>query len=60
MLCSDGLTEMLSNSVIATTLRDEPDPETACRRLVRMAVDAGGRDNVTVVIARFDAGEPVV
>src|SRR5262245_25629950 len=57
LLCSDGLTEMLPNSVIAATLRDEPDPETACRRLVRMAIDAGGRDNVTVVIARFDASE---
>jgi PPM family protein phosphatase len=57
LLCSDGLTEMLSNDAIAATLRDEPDPEGACRKLVRQANDAGGRDNITVVIARFDAGE---
>jgi PPM family protein phosphatase len=55
LLCSDGLTEMLSNGVIAATLRDESDPEAACRSLVAQANEAGGRDNITVVIARFDA-----
>ena len=55
LLCSDGLTEMLTNDAIAATLRDESDPEAACRKLVGQANDAGGRDNVTVVIARFDA-----
>src|SRR5262245_36405189 len=60
LLCSDGLTEMLSNGVIAATLRDESDPEAACRSLVAQANEAGGRDNVTVVIARFDAAEPAV
>jgi PPM family protein phosphatase len=54
LLCSDGLTEMLTNEAIAATLRDEPDPEAACRTLVAQANDAGGRDNITVVIARFD------
>jgi len=58
LLCSDGLTEMLSNDVIAATLRDEPEPDAACQTLVAMANDAGGRDNITVVIARFDAGAP--
>src|SRR5262245_31883990 len=55
LLCSDGLTEMLSNGVIAETLKEEPDPEAACRSLVAQANEAGGRDNITVVIARFDA-----
>ena len=57
ILCSDGLTEMMSNDRIAETLRDEAEPEAACRKLVAQAIDAGGRDNVTVVIARFDAAE---
>jgi protein phosphatase len=57
LLCSDGLTEMLSNDAIAATLRDELDPKTACSKLVRQANDAGGRDNITVVIVRFDAAE---
>ena len=54
LLCSDGLTEMLSNDAISAVLRAEHDPEAACHRLVRESNDAGGRDNITVVIARFD------
>jgi serine/threonine protein phosphatase PrpC len=54
LLCSDGLTEMLTNDAIATTLGAEADPERACRRLVAQANEAGGRDNITVVIVRFD------
>ena len=54
LLCSDGLTEMLNHDAIAATLRAEPDPEPAARQLVAQANDAGGRDNITVVIVRFD------
>ena len=54
LLCSDGLTEMVANEAIATVLRSEPDPEAACKRLVAQANDAGGRDNITAVVARFD------
>jgi len=57
LMCSDGLTEMVTNEAIADVLRAEPDPEAACRTLVARAHAAGGRDNVTVLIARFDAGE---
>ena len=58
LLCSDGLTEMLTNEAIAATLRAEPDPESACTNLVAQANDAGGRDNITVLIVRFDAAAP--
>jgi len=54
LLCSDGLTEMLPDTEIARTLQAESDPERACRALVDQANAAGGRDNVTVVVARFD------
>ena len=54
LLCSDGLTEMLTNEAIAATLRAAPEPEAACTSLVAQANDAGGSDNVTVVIVRFD------
>ena len=54
LLCSDGLTEMLTDDAITATLRTEPEPESACARLVAQANDAGGRDNVTVLIVRFD------
>ena len=53
LLCSDGLTEMLSDKDIAQILETEPDPEKACRQLVARANDAGGRDNITVVTAQF-------
>ncbi len=54
LLCSDGLTEMLTDEEIAATLRAEPDPEPAGRQLLAQANDAGGRDNITLVIVRFD------
>jgi protein phosphatase len=54
LLCSDGLTEMLTNEAIAATLRAEPEPEAACTHLVAQANDAGGSDNITVLIVRFD------
>jgi protein phosphatase len=57
MLCSDGLTEMLTNDAIAEILRAEPDSEAACRKLIERANEAGGRDNITVVIVRFDPPE---
>ncbi|HXG88852.1 MAG TPA: PP2C family serine/threonine-protein phosphatase [Vicinamibacterales bacterium] len=55
LLCSDGLTEMVSNEAIAEVLKAEHEPEAACRRLLEDANRAGGRDNMTIVIVRFDA-----
>ena len=54
LICSDGLTEMVTDDVIAATLRAEPDPEPACRTLLARANEAGGRDNITLLIVRFD------
>ncbi len=54
LLCSDGLTEMLTNESIAEVLGAAPDPEAAATALVAHANDAGGRDNITVLIVRFD------
>lgn len=53
LLCSDGLTEMVSNDEMAAVLDALDAPELACRTLVERANDAGGRDNITVVIAAF-------
>ena len=54
LLCSDGLTDMVPDEQIAAVLRAEADPQRACDRLVADAYAAGGRDNVTVVIARYE------
>ncbi len=56
LLCSDGLTEMLPDEEINQALHTEGEPEQACRRLVTRANEAGGRDNITAVVAHFRAG----
>jgi len=50
LLCSDGLTRELSVAQMATVLRRAGDPQTACDELVAAALEAGGRDNVSVVV----------
>jgi protein phosphatase len=55
LLCSDGLTNLIGDEEIGQILQAEPDPEPACRKLVARALEEGGKDNVTVVVARFDA-----
>jgi PPM family protein phosphatase len=55
LLCSDGLSGELTDGQIAEILAAEPDPKAACGRLVAQAEEHGGRDNITVVVARFAA-----
>ncbi len=50
VICSDGLTNMLSDDTIGATLRRHADPQQAADTLVDMANQAGGDDNITVVI----------
>ncbi|MEX2154523.1 MAG: Stp1/IreP family PP2C-type Ser/Thr phosphatase, partial [Gemmatimonadaceae bacterium] len=54
VLCSDGLSGQVSKDEIAQTVNDEKDLVQACRRLIELANEAGGPDNITVIIARFD------
>ncbi|MGH2706779.1 MAG: Stp1/IreP family PP2C-type Ser/Thr phosphatase, partial [Actinomycetota bacterium] len=53
LLCTDGLTSMLSDSEIRTVLAEERDPKGAAGRLVAEAVRAGGRDNVTTLVVDY-------
>ncbi len=55
LLCSDGLTDMLTDDDIAAILKAETDPKAACERLLAEANRAGGRDNITAIVARFEA-----
>jgi len=50
LLCSDGLTNELSDERIASTLRQLADPQEAAHDLVRQARASGGSDNITVVV----------
>lgn len=59
LLCSDGLTDMLSEREIASVLLDaERDPSTAAEQLVAAANARGGEDNITVVLFELVEGEP--
>ena len=53
LLCTDGLTKHVGDDEIEAELRDLRSAETSCRRLVQLALDRGGTDNVTVLIARL-------
>ena len=53
LLCTDGLTEMVDDELIASVLREAPSAQAACDSLVDLALGAGGTDNITVVLARF-------
>lgn len=50
LMCSDGLFNEVDESRIAATLRRLADPNEACRELIRLANEGGGRDNITCVI----------
>jgi protein phosphatase len=54
VLCSDGLSGLVRPEQIAQVIEEELDLAAACDRLVSMANDLGGPDNITVVAARFD------
>ena len=56
LLCTDGLSNMVAEEDITRTLMQAPSPQAAADRLVQMAVKSGGRDNITAVVARLQAG----
>lgn len=53
LLCTDGLWDMLTDDEIYTVVKKGGIPEQSCSRLIRMANDAGGDDNITVIVARI-------
>jgi protein phosphatase len=54
LLCSDGLTEALSDDAIGATLDEEPDVEAAAKKLLAQAMAGTAMDNITLVVASFD------
>jgi serine/threonine protein phosphatase PrpC len=53
LLCSDGLTEPVEDRLIAETLDSLTDPKAASKRLVDLALELGGPDNITAIVARY-------
>jgi protein phosphatase len=54
LLCTDGLTAMVDDEIIANVLRRADSAQSACQELIDLALGAGGSDNVTVLLARFN------
>lgn len=62
ILCSDGLSGMIEDLEILEVIQQSTDLNDACRRLVAMANEHGGEDNITALVVRIEpdaAGEPV-
>lgn len=56
MLCSDGLTSMTDEDTIKRVLQQKKSPQAAADELVDLANEAGGEDNITVVVLDLSAG----
>lgn len=52
ILCTDGLTNMISDDKIKKIVEEQEDPQAACTELVEIANKNGGNDNITVVVVR--------
>lgn len=61
LMCSDGLSGMIRKSEIREVLQNCPEPLEACKQLTERANVAGGHDNITVIVVKFDGdGIPAV
>jgi serine/threonine protein phosphatase PrpC len=61
MLCSDGISEYVTEAEVGEVLTKQPSPARAAQKLVDMALDRGGGDNATAVVVRvLEAGETPV
>jgi protein phosphatase len=60
LLCSDGLTDLVDDDTITDILRKATRSSDACEQLVQRALDNGGRDNVTVIVAAYRLPEEPV
>ncbi len=58
MLCSDGLSGLATFEQIHDTMADVDDPAACALRLIELANEAGGHDNITVIVARFSGDLP--
>ena len=55
LLCSDGLSDMVEDTIIESIMRSEPDIHVQGELLIAAAKENGGHDNITVGIVRIDA-----
>jgi len=53
LLCTDGLSEMVNKETITSVLKEATSSKKACQSLIDLALAAGGSDNITVALARY-------
>jgi protein phosphatase len=58
LICSDGLTSMISDDEVTSILRSAASLDDAAEALVRAANQSGGKDNITVILFRLGEGVP--
>jgi serine/threonine protein phosphatase PrpC len=54
LLCTDGLTTHVPDELIRGHLQAQEPAQDTCHKLIKAAKEAGGRDNITAIVARFD------
>lgn len=54
ILCSDGLTNKISEAELAHLIVSHTQPQAACQQLIDLANSRGGEDNITLIVARLD------
>lgn len=54
LMCSDGLSNMVSNPLMQQVVNENPDPLPACEKFIMLANENGGTDNITVVLLYND------
>lgn len=59
LLCSDGVTDMVTSDKLIELIGRYPNIDEAASELMRAALDAGGRDNITFILIAVDAAAPV-
>ena len=52
MLCSDGLTDMVSNEEICSIMKLHADSASCVNALIEKALENGGKDNITIIVIR--------
>ncbi len=54
LICSDGLTDMVTNEEIVSLLTSSENTEEAARKLQETALTNGGRDNITIILCKIE------
>jgi serine/threonine protein phosphatase PrpC len=53
LLCTDGLYNMVPHETLQELLKSRTSAESACRKLVDLSNENGGKDNITVIVSHF-------